>query len=151
MPPISPAETEGVDWDRVIEDLLEDPSYNTRLASAYIADRRDEFGGSYILTLTGFNAGPGRTRQWLRQMGDPRRSAIDPFDWIYRIPFEETRLYVRKVLSLLGLAATSLPFSSTASMARASGLSGSRRSASSKVMISCLRSHISDWSKVCMP
>ncbi len=82
-----------------IEDLLEAPSYNTRIASAYIADRRDEFGGSYILTLTGFNAGPGRTRQWLRQMGDPRRSAIDPFDWIYRIPFEETRLYVRKVLS----------------------------------------------------
>ena len=82
-----------------IEDLLEDPSYNARIASAYIADRRDEFGGSYILTLTGFNAGPGRTRQWLRRMGDPRQRSVDPFDWIYRIPFEETRLYVRKVLS----------------------------------------------------
>lgn len=80
-------------------DLIDVPAYNTRIASAYIADRRDEFGGSYILTLTGFNAGPGRTRQWLRQMGDPRKASVMPLDWIYRIPFQETRLYVRKVLS----------------------------------------------------
>jgi soluble lytic murein transglycosylase len=80
-------------------ELLSAPSYNARIASAYIADRRDQFGGSYILTLTGFNAGPGRTRQWLRQMGDPRSGNIDPLQWIYQIPFEETRLYVRKVLS----------------------------------------------------
>jgi soluble lytic murein transglycosylase len=82
-----------------LKDLLEVPSYNARIASAYIADRRDDFSGSYILTLTGFNAGPGRTRQWLRQMGDPRSANIKPLDWIYRIPFLETRLYVRKVLS----------------------------------------------------
>jgi peptidoglycan lytic transglycosylase len=82
-----------------LKDLLEIPSYNTQIASAYIADRRDDFAGSYILTLTGFNAGPGRTRQWLRRMGDPRSASVKPLDWIYRIPFRETRLYVRKVLS----------------------------------------------------
>lgn len=79
--------------------LLSDPSYNAQLAAAYIADRTDEFAGSYILTLTGYNAGPGRTREWLRKLGDPRVANVDPLDWIYRIPFEETRGYVQKVLA----------------------------------------------------
>ncbi len=82
-----------------LKNLRDKPSYNTRLASAYIADRTAEFNGSYILTFTGYNAGPGRTRQWLRQLGDPRSPKLQPLDWIYRIPFEETRLYTQKVLS----------------------------------------------------
>ncbi len=82
-----------------IKDLLTDPEYNAKIASAYIADRTDDFAGSYILTFTGYNAGPGRTRQWLRTIGDPRDKRIEPLDWIYRIPFEETRKYTQKVLS----------------------------------------------------
>lgn len=79
--------------------LLTDNAYNARIASAYIADRMDEFHGSYVLTLAGYNAGPGRARQWIRQFGDPRDPKVDPIDWIERIPFEETREYVAKVLS----------------------------------------------------
>ena len=82
-------------------DLLTKPDYNARIATAYIADRTDEFAGSYILTFTGYNAGPGRTRQWLRTIGDPRHAKVEPLDWIYRIPFEETRKYAQKVLSNL--------------------------------------------------
>ena len=82
-----------------INELLTDPKYNAKIASAYIADRTDDFTGSYILTFTGYNAGPGRTRQWLRTLGDPRDKRIEPLDWIYRIPFEETRKYTQKVLS----------------------------------------------------
>lgn len=79
--------------------LVKDPSYNTMLASAYIGDRMAEFSGSYILGLTSYNAGPGRTREWIREFGDPRKASVDPLDWIERIPIEETRRYVVKVLS----------------------------------------------------
>ena len=79
--------------------LLTDESYNTMIASAYVADRLDEWGGSYVLGLPSYNAGPGRTRQWVSEFGDPRQANVDPIDWIERIPFEETRNYVAKVLS----------------------------------------------------
>lgn len=79
--------------------LLSDKSYNAMIASAYIADRMEEFGGSYVLGLAGYNAGPGRARQWVREYGDPRDSKIDPLDWIESIPISETREYVTKVLS----------------------------------------------------
>jgi soluble lytic murein transglycosylase len=79
--------------------LMTDPVYNTMMGSAYISDRMDEFSGSYILTLAGYNAGPGRAREWIKEFGDPRDAKVDPIDWIHRIPFEETREYVQKVLS----------------------------------------------------
>jgi soluble lytic murein transglycosylase len=82
-----------------IDRLMKDPAYNTMLGSAYIADRMAEFSGSYVLTLAGYNAGPGRAREWIKEFGDPRDKKVDPLDWIYRIPFEETREYVQKVLS----------------------------------------------------
>ena len=79
--------------------LLTDKAYNTMIASAYIADRMGEFQGSYVLGTAGYNAGPGRAREWMREFGDPRDPRTDVIDWIYRIPFEETREYVQKVLA----------------------------------------------------
>jgi soluble lytic murein transglycosylase len=79
--------------------LLSDNKYNVTIASAYIADRMGEFGGSYVLGLAGYNAGPGRARQWIRENGDPRDPKVDVIDWIERIPITETREYVTKVLS----------------------------------------------------
>ena len=82
-----------------IQRLMSDTSYNAQIASAYIADRMEEFDGSYVLGLAGYNAGPGRARQWIRENGDPRDAGVDPVDWIERIPITETREYVTKVLS----------------------------------------------------
>lgn len=82
-----------------IKRLLSDPAYNTMMGSAYIGDRMQDFAGSYVLTLAGYNAGPGRARQWIGEFGDPRDPSIDPIDWIERIPIQETREYVAKVLA----------------------------------------------------
>lgn len=79
--------------------LLTDNGYNAMIASAYVGDRMAEFGGNYVLTLAGYNAGPGRAREWVRAFGDPRTSKVDPIDWIESIPIEETREYVKKVLA----------------------------------------------------
>ncbi len=82
-----------------ISRLLTDHGYNAMIGSAYIGDRMREFGGWYVVTLAGYNAGPGRARQWIRENGDPRTAGVDSIDWIERIPIEETRNYVQKVLS----------------------------------------------------
>jgi soluble lytic murein transglycosylase len=79
--------------------LLTDKAYNARIASAYIGDRMAELGGWYPVALAAYNAGPGRARQWIRQNGDPRTPGVDSIDWMERIPIEETRHYVEKVLS----------------------------------------------------
>jgi peptidoglycan lytic transglycosylase len=81
--------------------LMKDAAYNTMMGSAYIADRMADFRGSYVLAIAGYNAGPGRAREWIEDFGDPRDPKVDPIDWIHRIPFQETRDYVQKVLSNL--------------------------------------------------
>lgn len=78
--------------------LKSDPSYNVALGAAHLADLVDSFGGSYVLTLVGYNAGPRRATEWLQAFGDLRGGQVDPVDWVECIPFNETRQYVQKVL-----------------------------------------------------
>jgi soluble lytic murein transglycosylase len=56
----------------------------------------DQFGGSWVLAIASYNAGPNNVRRWLAANGDPRLT--DPIDWIEEIPFGETRNYVQRVL-----------------------------------------------------
>ena len=78
--------------------LTGDPDYNVTLGSRYLSDLIDQFGGSYVMAIAAYNAGPGRVRAWLKAYGDPRAGALDIVDWIELIPFEETRDYVQRVL-----------------------------------------------------
>lgn len=81
--------------------LTTDPVYNMRLGSTYLEGLIRQYGGSYILAIAAYNAGPGRAAQWIRENGDPRDPQIDPIDWIESIPIEETRNYVQRVLENL--------------------------------------------------
>ncbi len=81
--------------------MLGNPDYNLKLGARFIQDQIDGFDGSYILAIAGYNAGPTRVREWMAQIGDPRRADVDPVDWIESIPVVETRNYVQRVIENL--------------------------------------------------
>jgi soluble lytic murein transglycosylase len=81
--------------------LTTDGVYNIMLGRSYVETMIDDFGGSYPLAIAAYNAGPGRVRQWLREFGDPRGHDLNMVDWIEMIPFNETRIYVQRVLENL--------------------------------------------------
>ena len=82
-------------------DKVIDPDYNVRLGTYFIQTQIDNFDGSYILALAGYNAGPRRAREWMETFGDPRTDRIDPVDWIELIPIYETRNYVQRIIENL--------------------------------------------------
>jgi len=72
-------------------------AYLMRLGAAYLAELRDEFGPSLALVAAGYNAGPGRPRRWVSEIGDPRDPQVDFVTWVERVPFAETRNYIMRV------------------------------------------------------
>jgi soluble lytic murein transglycosylase len=76
---------------------LTDWEYNAALGTRYLAELQGMFGTSPVLIAAGYNAGPGRPRQWMGVRGDPREPSVDVVDWVEMIPFAETRTYVMRV------------------------------------------------------
>jgi soluble lytic murein transglycosylase len=83
--------------------LTQDPDYNVRLGSAYLSSLLSDYGGSYVLALAAYNAGPSRVRQWIADHGDPRNPKVDAVDWVERISFSETRNYVQRIMETLAI------------------------------------------------
>ncbi len=67
---------------------------NIQLGSAYLRKLMTRYNGSPVLTAAAYNAGPSRVTRWLPDDGD-----MDATLWAERIPFKETRNYVRRVLA----------------------------------------------------
>ncbi len=68
---------------------------NTLLGTRYLRMVLDGQEGSELLASAGYNAGPGRSRQWRARLAAPVEGAI----FAETIPFTETRLYVKNVMS----------------------------------------------------
>lgn len=80
---------------------LNDPAYNVRIGTGYLAQLVEQFGPSVALVASGYNAGPGRPKRWMGSFGDPRDPSVDVVDWVEMIPFTETRTYVMRVTESL--------------------------------------------------
>lgn len=78
--------------------LTADTQFNIALGRAYLAELLDDHGGSYVLAIAGYNAGPRRVSEWTARFRDPRRQGVDVIDWVELIPIPETRNYVQRVL-----------------------------------------------------
>lgn len=75
------------------QDMITDRDVNLRLGTSYLKLVLDDFGGSQAMAAAAYNAGPSRPRRWREG------PALEPAIWAENIPFNETRDYVKKVLS----------------------------------------------------
>ncbi len=75
------------------QDQLNDRDTNIAIGTAYLKFALDDLNGSMPMAAAAYNAGPSRPRTW--RNGPVMDAAI----WAESIPFNETRDYVKKVLS----------------------------------------------------
>lgn len=72
---------------------INDPATNLRIGARYLKTVLEAFDGSQAHAAAAYNAGPGRPRRWRNN------PAEDVAAWIEIIPLDETREYVKGVLS----------------------------------------------------
>jgi soluble lytic murein transglycosylase len=75
--------------------MLSDIRTNILLGTNYLNMVLNNAEGSQVLATAAYNAGPGRTRTWRGLLNAPMEGAV----FVETIPFEETRNYVRNVMS----------------------------------------------------
>jgi soluble lytic murein transglycosylase len=75
---------------------LKSPHVNLRLGTYYIGKLMGTFQKNHVLAVASYNAGPKAVGQWTRRGVD-----ADVDLWVARIPYDETRNYVGRVLGNL--------------------------------------------------
>ena len=74
-------------------DMISDRAVNIKIGTNYLKLVLDSFDGSAALATAAYNAGPSRSRRWREGV------SMEVAAWAESIPFNETRDYVKKVLS----------------------------------------------------
>ena len=78
-------------------DQLNDRDTNIAIGTGYLKLVLDNFEGSLPMAAAAYNAGPSRPRNWRAPGGSG--PVLEAAAWAENIPFNETRDYVKKVLS----------------------------------------------------
>lgn len=78
---------------RFDEDSLFDPETNIRLGSAHFATLVGKYGGNMSRSIAAYNAGAIAVDKWTGRFGE-----VEDDEFVERIPYSETRGYVKKVL-----------------------------------------------------
>lgn len=79
-------------------DQITDRDTNIAIGTGYLKLVLDSFEGSMPLAAAAYNAGPSRSRRW-RAPNDGAGPVLEGAIWAENVPFNETRDYVKKVLS----------------------------------------------------
>jgi soluble lytic murein transglycosylase len=74
-------------------DQLQDRDTNIAIGTGYLKLVLDDFGGSMPMAAAAYNAGPSRPRHWRNG------PVLEGAAWAETVPFQETRDYVKKVVS----------------------------------------------------
>lgn len=84
---------------------------NVKLGVGYLKRISDRYNGNPVLATAAYNAGTSRVKSWLPEAG----TSIPADVWVEMVPFEETRDYLKRVLTYtviyekrLGLPASTL-------------------------------------------
>jgi soluble lytic murein transglycosylase len=72
------------------------PEINIRFGAWYLGALVDEFSGQLPLAFASYNGGPFNVKRWVDQAGD-----VTLAEFIETIPFDQTRLYVKKILGTM--------------------------------------------------
>ncbi|WP_050435824.1 transglycosylase SLT domain-containing protein [Chondromyces crocatus] len=87
----SMAKSLGLPYDA---EALKRPEVNIALGCKYLSVLRNQFSDNPLLAIPGYNAGGGAPKRWIAERPD------QSFDlWVERIPYEETRLYTKRVIT----------------------------------------------------
>ena len=79
--------------------LLFDPIINIRIGTKYLKELNSQYNGNWVKILSCYNAGPEAVANWEARFPETK----DPDEFVERIPYPETRNFVKRVLRNRGV------------------------------------------------
>ena len=95
MPATGAEIADSTGWPQYDPAILTDPAISLHFGSRYLEDQLARFDGFWPAVLAAYNGGPHNVARWWEF---PERE-LDAELWIDRIPYKETRNYVKKVIA----------------------------------------------------